>query len=518
MVKNMIENISVILSENNLKFRIFGRSKHLYSIYRKMIQQNKRFDEILDLLALRVVTETELNCYEILGYIHAEYTPIPGRLKDYIAMPKVNMYQSLHTTIVGDQGSIFEIQIRTEEMDRVAERGIAAHWHYKEGSKYDPNKEQKEIEERLISWFKVFNNYTVESENQNPTDYMETLTRDIFEANVYVMTPKGKVIDLPNGSTPIDFAYRIHTDVGHSAVGSIVNDALVPLNTVLKTGDVVQIRTTKQITGPSEDWLKFVKTNQAKNKIKNFLAKKETEKRQEKVEVGEKMLADELKKRGFDVKEYFDKKKLEQIYNQFQVDNYTDLMYGIAVKSINQTNVVEKLTNQKRPIMDSEFISKIVNKDRRKKQTTSNVGLKVEGIDSMMMSLAQCCLPVYGDEIIGYISKGKGVKVHRTNCPNIQNMKKRLIDVEWDETVKDIKYDAYVIVISRDRNFLLTDIVTVVSQFKGSIKEINSVVNQEELSTTTKMTIQVGDNEHLKVICANLRKVDSVISVERMFI
>ncbi|HCY07103.1 MAG TPA: (p)ppGpp synthetase [Erysipelotrichaceae bacterium] len=517
MVKNMIENISVILSENNLKFRIFGRSKHLYSIYRKMIQQNKRFDEILDLLALRVVTETELNCYEILGYIHAEYTPIPGRLKDYIAMPKVNMYQSLHTTIVGDQGSIFEIQIRTEEMDRVAERGIAAHWHYKEGSKYDPNKEQKEIEERL-SWFKDFTTYTGESENQNPTDYMETLTRDIFEANVYVMTPKGKVIDLPNGSTPIDFAYRIHTDVGHSAVGSIVNDALVPLNTVLKTGDVVQIKTTKQITGPSEDWLKFVKTNQAKNKIKNFLAKKETEKRQEKVEVGEKMLADELKKRGFDVKEYFDKKKLEQIYNQFQVDNYTDLMYGIAVKSINQTNVVEKLTNQKRPIIDSEFISKIVNKDRKKKQTTSNVGLKVEGIDSMMMSLAQCCLPVYGDEIIGYISKGKGVKVHRTNCPNIQNMKKRLIDVEWDETVKDIKYDAYVIVISRDRNFLLTDIVTVVSQFKGSIKEINSVVNQEELTTTTKMTIQVGDNEHLKVICANLRKVDSVISVERMFI
>lgn len=517
MVKNMIENISIILSENNLKFRIFGRSKHLYSIYRKMIQQNKRFDEILDLLALRVVTETELNCYEILGYIHAEYTPIPGRLKDYIAMPKVNMYQSLHTTIVGDQGSIFEIQIRTEEMDRVAERGIAAHWHYKEGSKYNPNKEQKEIEERL-SWFKDFTTYTGESENQNPTDYMETLTRDIFEANVYVMTPKGKVIDLPNGSTPIDFAYRIHTDVGHSAVGSIVNDALVPLNTVLKTGDVVQIKTTKQITGPSEDWLKFVKTNQAKNKIKNFLAKKETEKRQEKVEVGEKMLADELKKRGFDVKEYFDKKKLEQIYNQFQVDNYTDLMYGIAVKSINQTNVVEKLTNQKRPIMDSEFISKIVNKDRRKKQTTSNVGLKVEGIDSMMMSLAQCCLPVYGDEIIGYISKGKGVKVHRTNCPNIQNMKKRLIDVEWDETVKDIKYDAYVIVISRDRNFLLTDIVTVVSQFKGSIKEINSVVNQEELSTTTKMTIQVGDNEHLKLICANLRKVDSVISVERMFI
>ncbi len=517
MVKKMIEDISEMLAENHLKFRIFGRSKHLYSIYRKMTQKNKRFEEILDLLAIRIVTHSELNCYEVLGYIHAKYRPIPGRLKDYIAMPKMNMYQSLHTTIVGDLGSIFEIQIRTEEMDSIAERGIAAHWIYKEGSKYDANKEQREIEEKL-SWFKEFTVLTGENENEDPTDYMETLTKDIFEANVYVMTPKGKVIDLPNGSTPIDFAYRIHTDVGHSTVGAIVNDALVPLNTTLKTGDVIQIRTSKQITGPSEDWLKFVKTNQAKNKIKNFLAKKEIERRQEKVEAGEKILSDELKKRGFEVKEYLDKKKLEQVYGHFQVDNYTDLMYGISVKSINQTSVVEKVTNQKRPIMDAEFISKLVNKEPSKKQSTSKNGLRVQGVDSMMMSLAQCCNPVYGDKIIGYITKGQGVKVHRVECPNVINMKKRLIDVEWDENVKDIKYDANVIVISRDRNFLLTDIVTVISQYKGALKLINSAVNQEDLTTTTKMTIQVSDNEHLNVICANLRKVDSVISVERMFI
>ncbi len=515
MVTKMIEDISNMLSEQGITFRIFGRSKHLYSIYRKMTIKHKRFEEILDLLAIRIVTATELNCYETLGYIHAKYRPIPGRLKDYIAMPKMNMYQSLHTTIVGDAGSIFEIQIRTEFMDSIAERGIAAHWRYKEGSKYDPYREQKEIEDKL-TWFKEFTVLTGETADENPTEYMETLTKDIFEANVYVMTPKGKVIDLPNGSTPIDFAYRIHTDVGHSAVGAIVNDALVPLNTVLKTGDVIQIRTTKQVSGPSEDWLKFVKTNQAKNKIKSFLARNEIERRQEKVETGEKLLAEELKKRGFDVKEWLDKKKLEPIFGSFQVDNYTDLMYGIAVKSINQTSVVVKLTNQKRPILDSEFLNKLMNKEPKKTVTSKN-GLRVSGIDSMMMSLAQCCSPVYGDPIIGYISKGQGVKVHIKSCPNIINVDKRLIDIEWDEDVKDIKYDANIIVISRDRNFLLTDIVTVVSQYKGGLKLVNSLVNQEELTTTTKMTIQVSDIDHLNAIIANLRKIDSVISVERMY-
>ena len=271
-VKKMIAQISELLEANHIEFRIFGRSKHFYSIYKKMMLKNKRFDEILDLLAIRIVTKTELNCYEILGHIHATYRPIPGRLKDYIAVPKMNMYQSLHTTIIGEEGKIFEVQIRTEVMDSVAEKGVAAHWRYKEGSKYDANTEQKEIEERL-SWLKDFAAYNDETESS--TEYMESLTRDVFEANVYVMTPNGKVIDLPNGACPIDFAYRIHTDVGHSAVGAIVNGALVPLNTPLKTGDVVQIRTSKQVNGPSEDWLKFVKTSKARNKIKSWLTKQE---------------------------------------------------------------------------------------------------------------------------------------------------------------------------------------------------------------------------------------------------
>ena len=429
-------------------------------------------------------------------------------------MPKMNMYQSLHTTIVGNDGRIFEVQIRTEDMDNVAERGIAAHWRYKEGTKYDPHREQKEIEDKL-SWLKDFAALTKETASESDSEYMDTLTRDIFEANVYVMTPNGRVIDLPNGSTPIDFAYRVHTDVGNYAVGSLVNESLVPLNTILKTGDVVQIKTSKQSNGPSEDWLKFVKTNQAKNKIKNFLAKKENEARQEKVEQGSKMLNDELKRRGFEPKEYNDKKKIEAICNNFQVSTYNEMLYGIAVKSINLPSVIEKLTNSKKTSNSEEILNKIYSNQHRHKANTSKTGLRVNGVDSMMMSLAQCCSPVYGDEIVGFVTKGNGVKVHRKDCPNANGEKARLIDVYWDEEAQNRTYDASLICKAHDRNFLLTDIVTVVAQCKSTILTINSAVNSEELVCTTKMTLQVKDLDHLNNIIANIRKLDSVFSVER---
>ncbi|MEG2750682.1 MAG: bifunctional (p)ppGpp synthetase/guanosine-3',5'-bis(diphosphate) 3'-pyrophosphohydrolase [Anaerorhabdus sp.] len=516
-VKHMISDISDLLGKNKIEFRIFGRSKHLYSIYKKMKTKNKRFEEILDLLAIRIVTKTELNCYEVLGYIHATYRPIPGRLKDYIAMPKMNMYQSLHTTIVGDDGRIFEVQIRTEEMDSIAEQGVAAHWRYKEGSKYDSRREQKEIEEKL-TWFKDFAMLMDGQEDDNPVAYMDTLQKDVFEANVYVMTPTGRVIDLPNGSTPIDFAYRVHTEVGHACVGAIVNETLVPLNTILKTGDVVQIRTSKQFSGPSEDWLKVVKTNQAKSKIKNYLMRKEIERRQEKIEVGEQIIRDELRKRGFDDKEYMEKKKFEAIFNHFQVNNYVDFMYAIAVKSISPPSVVEKLTNQKRSVLETNALSKLLNKEFSSKKSTSKSGLKVSGVDSMMMSLAGCCSPVLGDEIIGYITKGQGVKVHRVDCPNVQNTKSRLIAVEWDETISKQQYESNLTVLAHDRNFLLTDIVTVISQCKGNMTAVSCVVNGEDLTATAKMSILVSDIEHLKNIIANLKKVNSVISVERQIL
>ncbi len=514
-IQRMISDISKLLVDNNIPFRIFGRSKHLYSIYKKMTKKGKRFEEILDLLAIRIVTETSNNCYEILGHIHATYSPIPNRFKDYIAMPKMNMYQSLHTTVRADEGRIFEVQIRTEDMDAIAEQGVAAHWRYKEGTKYDYSKEQKEIEEKL-TWLKDFA-VSDDGENDDAMEYMDTLQRDVFEANVYVMTPNGRVIDLPNGATPIDFAYRVHTDVGHSCVGALVNEVLVPLNSMLKTGDVVLIKTSKQFPGPSEDWLKFVKTNQAKTKIKNYLMKREAERKNEKVEHGETILRDELRKRGFDDKEYMDKKKIENIFSAFNVSNYIDFMYGLAVKSISAMHVVEKLTNQKRGVLESESLLRLLNKDGTKKTTSIN-GLKVEGIDSLMMELAGCCKPVYGDDIIGFISKGQGVKVHRVDCPNLAGQKKRLLPVSWDDDVTTLSYETYVTVLSYDRNFLLTDIVTVVSQHKGSILSINSTVNRELLTATTKMTIQVKDVSHLYTIMANLRKLTSVVSVDRQIL
>ena len=511
-VQKMIREITVMLRDNHIPFRIFGRSKHLYSIYRKMNFRHKRFDEILDLLAIRVITATELNCYETLGYIHAKYKPIPGRLKDYIAVPKENMYQSLHTTIIGDEGKIFEVQIRTEEMDEIAEKGVAAHWRYKEGSKYDPRREQKEIEDKL-SWFRDFTELT--GSGGSASEYMETLQKDVFETDVYVMTPKGRVIGLPHGATPIDFAYRIHTDVGNTAVGAIVNDAMVPLNTELHTGDVVQIKTLKG-TGPSEDWLKMIKTNQAKNKIRAYFARKENENHERLVSDGEKILAEDLKKRGFDPREFMQKKKLEELVSQFNVKNYAEMMYNIATKIIPPVNIVEKLTNQKRPVQEDQALTRLMKQaDASKKRVMTKTGIVVPGIESMKITLAQCCLPVYGDEITGFITKGEGVRVHRKDCPNIQHQDVRLINVRWEDNDRNRMYDSRLRIISHDRSFLLTDVVTAISQSRVPLVQVRAAVNQEKLLSTIRLTVQVHDLNELQTTIANICKVEGVITVER---
>lgn len=471
-----------------------------------MNQKNKRFEEILDLLAIRIVTDTEVACYEILGYIHARYRPIPGRLKDYIAMPKVNMYQSLHTTIMAENGHIFEVQIRTENMDLVAERGIAAHWRYKDGS---TGHGQAEIEDKL-SWLKDFNRLTTESDG-DATEYMEVLQQDIFEANVYVMTPKGRVIDLPQGSTPIDFAYRIHTEVGHSTIGAKVNDVLVPLNTELKTGDVVNIRTSKNSMGPSEDWLKFVKTNHARNKIRNFIQKRELQNREEMISKGENMLREEMRKRKMDEKEFMKKEKLEPLFSSFNIKNYDDFMYAISVKSLSLQAVMEKLQVKTKSIID--FTKLFGQKDRPKHQNRS--GIRVSGIDTMKISLANCCSPVPGDDIIGYITKGQGVKVHRSDCPNIRYETKRLIDVEWDEESIEGKFEVQLSIYCVDRSFLLTDIVTLTQQQKISISYVNAQVNDDLIHSTITLKVMVENQQTLKRLVTNLRKIDSVVSVER---
>jgi len=508
-IKQMIDDVSNVLTQHKIPFRIFGRSKHLYSINKKMVQKNKRFEEILDLLAIRIVTKTELNCYEILGYIHATYRPIPGRLKDYIAMPKMNLYRSLHTTVVGIDGRIYEIQIRTEEMDEIAERGIAAHWAYKEGS-YDSRKEQKEIVKEL-DWLNAFN----ENEDSNDAEYMDTIIGDVFNANVYVMTPKGRVIDLPIGANPIDFAYKIHTEVGHNTVGAVVNGVLVPLNTELKTGDVVEVRTNKN-SSPSEDWLNVVKTNGAKNKIRAYFQKKEQEEKEQHVKEGEDLLKYEMNKRGVDINEYFSKEKFEKLYAIFATPTYNDFMYSIAKKSLSCQSVIERLVKLGKKEIDEDVLQHMVEKNKnRRSKDVSRTGIIVKGVSSMKINLAPCCTPVYGDEIVGYVTKGQGIKVHKKDCPNIVNEKSRIINVEWDDIHPDYKYEANVKVYSKDRNYLLTDIVTCISQFKANILSLNIVCNQEDLTDTASLVLSVEDAEHLENIMANLRKVNSVISVER---
>ena len=503
-IEIMIQDISIVLKMHNIPFRIFGRSKHLYSINKKMVTKNKRFDEILDLLAIRIVTETELNCYEVLGYIHAVYRPIPGRLKDYIAMPKMNMYQSLHTTIVGPDGRIYEVQIRTEEMDEIAERGIAAHWSYKEGNK----RSQKDLQNEL-QWLKAFE----ENSEADAKEFMNDITHDVFNANIYCMTPRGRVIDLAAGATPIDFAYRIHTEVGNQTVGALVNSVLVPLNTPLKTGDVVELRTNKNST-PSEDWLKIVKTNHARNKIKAYFQKKEMEDKETFIKNGESLLKEEIRKHDLDLDEYYDMKKLDRVAGTFQLTNANDLLYAIGCKSMAPIAVVEKLTKLGKKEVDLSLLERIAKKNSARNQFVSKTGIVVTGINSMKIALSPCCSPVYGDDVKGFVSKGQGIKVHRSDCPNIAN-ERRLIDIQWDPDKPDIKYETSVKIFSKDRSYLLTDLVTVVAQFKANLTAVNSVANNEDLTATTSLSFMVTDKEHLENIMANLRKVESVISVER---
>lgn len=512
-VHEMISDIESIMQEYNIQYRIFGRSKHFYSIYKKMVTKNKRFEEILDLLAIRIVTDSVVHCYEILGYIHAKYRPIPGRFKDYIAMPKANMYQSLHTTIVEpEHGNIFEIQIRTEEMDAIAERGVAAHWKYKENRNYTPEYEQKEIEDKL-SWFRDFSMMTDE-ESEDPLEYMNVLQKDIFEANVYCLTPRGKVIALPSGSCPIDFAYRIHTEVGNKTVGAKVNGAIVPLNTPLKTGDVVDILTNNNSVGPSADWIKIVKSGHARNKIRTFLQKQEQQSRKESIKLGQSMLEDEFKRLKLDPKS-MDQKRLESILTSLSFKSVDDLYVGIAMKRVSLQSIVDRLVKNRSNMLEDQEIMKIYNKQPAHVTKHSSCGVIVPGVDTIAVSLANCCRPIPGDSIIGYISKGQGVKVHRADCPNIVNEKKRLIPVQWEEDLDEKQYEVNLIIHSDDRNYLLSDIVTTLQQCNVYLKHVDSAVDDGNLEATTKLAVSVKNAAHLQNLISNLKKVRSVNEVIR---
>ena len=514
-VEAMMNEVRKLLDEHHIEYRILGRAKHIYSIYKKMVIKHKRFDELYDLNALRIITTDKMKCYEVLGIIHEHYRPLPGRFKDYIAMPKPNMYQSLHTAIIGEMGQIFEIQIRTEEMDLIAERGVAAHWRYKENNQYSSKKEQKEIGEKL-QWLREFISLSDDIKDGDAKEYYESLRQDIFEANVYVLTPQGKIIELPNGSTPIDFAYRIHTEVGHRMVGALVNKVMVPIDTTLKTGDVCEIKTNKNSPGPSEDWLKVVHTAGARNKIRQFLSH---EGKRDTIEMGRKLLKEEVKKRELDEKIYLDAEVYKPYWVSFGAKSFDDLLYQIGRKTITPYGLLDKVAPKRVSFIDglSRMLQKNNTNNERINKQNNTSGVVVKGVSGLKIQISKCCSPIPGDEIVGFVSKGQGIKVHRKDCPNVQtnDAKKRLIDVYWDyASLSTRKYEAEFTIDATDRTNLLTDIINTLGQSKINILNIHADTIDTRAIINLKVTVE--NASQLKNAFDNLKKVNGIYEIKRI--
>ena len=518
-VDKMMKEVENLLKENHYQYRILGRAKSIYSIYKKMFKKHKRFDELYDLYALRIILQNKLDCYSVLGLIHDHYRPIPGRFKDYIAMPKPNMYQSLHTSVIGEDGNTFEIQIRTEEMDELAELGVAAHWRYKEGKSFSAKAEQKEIGEKL-QWLREFISLSDDIKDGDAKEYYDSISRDIFEANVYVLTPQGKIVELPNGSTPIDFAYRIHTEVGHHTVGAIVNNVMVPIDSQLKTGDVCEIKTNKQSAGPSEDWLKFVRTAGARNKIRQFLVKKEAETKKDVIEEGRKMLREEIRKRGLDEKKFLEPETYKTYFGAFGARSFDDILYFIGKKNLSVMTLLEKVNPKKTGFLEN--LTKIIQRNSEQKikleKGTSSNGVAVKGVSGLKIVLSKCCNPIPGDKIVGYVSQGQGIKVHREDCPNINqpDIQNRLIDVYWDYTsIAMMKYNADLEINGLDRTNLLNDIITVLGQLKINILNIHADTTDDNRAII-KIKIAVENAEQLNKSIANMDRVQGIYEIKRV--
>lgn len=514
-LEELKKELSDILKGSKIPFVILDRVKSVYSIYKKMYNKNYSFEEIYDIMALRIITETEQNCYEILGYVHANFKPMPGRFKDYIAMPKPNMYQSLHTTILTSTGHFFEIQIRTKQMDETAEGGVAAHWRYKEGSHYDAKTEQQEIENQL-HWFKDFVSMTEGQAGESAKEYVDTLSHDIFDANVYVFTPKGNVLCLPNGSTPIDFAYRIHSDLGEHLQGARVNGTLVPLSTALKTGDVVEAIINKNAS-PNSEWLNIAKTNFAKNRIRKYLVKQNADYvKEDAIKRGRQTLLDSLRER----KLYIDITKLvtKKVLDQFKCETLDDLLLMVSYKTIQPYQIIDcsEAVDYDGKISAEEITKKI--NQRQIKKNSNDVVLLANG-DTVMISLASCCTPIPGDDIIGFVSTGQGVKVHRKDCPNVNrpDSKPRLIDVIWNPNVKNSNgYPVDLAIECHDRNNLLIDILNAMTSCDAKVMKINAKYHPNSNTTTIALTLLVRDLEQLGHFIHTLMTIKSVFQVKRV--
>lgn len=509
-ITQIMDEIKSKTAELGVEAHIDGRPKHFFSIYRKMQEQNKTLDQIYDLFAVRVIVNSVKDCYAILGLVHELYKPMPGRFKDYIAMPKPNMYQSLHTTLIGYEGQPFEVQIRTWDMHRVAEVGIAAHWKYKEGRSGDSDFDNK------LAWLRQLLEWQKDARDAN--EFVETVKFDLFADEVFVFTPRGDVVNLPIHSTPVDFAYAIHSAVGNKMMGARVNGEIVKLGYELKNGDIIEVLTSSSVHGPSRDWLKLVKSSQARNKINQWFKK---ENREENILRGREAIDKELKKQGLTYNQLFKNDWVEIILKKFNFNSIEDVYSAVGYGGIGASKIISKLREEYRKTLKPEELEEVLaeqelQKIEKKKKAVPESGIIVRGIDNCLVRLSKCCNPVPGDNIIGYITRGRGVSVHRSDCTNVvssRDEEDRLIEVKW-YTAANAAYKADITVMANDRTALLIEITNVIGESKIPLKAINARTTREQIALIN-LTLEITDTEQLDKIIKKLKKVDSVFEVTR---
>ncbi len=512
-IENIMDKIRIELKKQHIVAEVTGRAKHLYSIYRKMKRDNKTLEQIYDLFALRILVNSVKDCYAALGIVHELYNPMPGRFKDYISVPKSNMYQSLHTTLIGPKGTPFEVQIRTWDMHRVAEYGIAAHWAYKEASKV--KKANVTVEEDKLAWLRESLEW--QKDMQDPEEFLNTLKTELFEDEVYVFTPKGDIKVLPKGATPIDFAYSIHEQIGHKMTGCKINSKMVPIITKLKNGDIVGIITSDNTKGPSRDWLKYVKTSTAKNRINQWFKKAE---RDENIVKGKDLLEKEIKRIGMSQTELYKQEYVNAALLRYKYNNVDDMYAAVGFGAITPSKIISKMLEEyRKEHKDLDIEEKIQELSKAKKinKNVSDTGVIVKGIDNCLVKLSKCCNPVPGDDIIGYITKGRGVSIHRADCINVKDLlqeENRMIDVEWYNQNKQTTYTVDIEIYANDRDGLLADIIKELTALKTKLIGVSARANKEKIAITD-ITIEVENIEELNKVLKALRKVDSVYEVKR---